>query len=178
LIRSASSTALRSVGSRVASPERSSRFVAGSIRLWTVATGTCFTQTAILIGADSIGEVRYADTPNVSARPVPTAVVVATCLLLLATASVLALGSIALAGDGSYYLVRMIDTERVFGPELRVLGNAVRQVPVLIAVRAGITDTHVLSVVLGLGLLLIPAVAWSSQSWSPAWRPASSPRSR
>src|SRR6185312_5177508 len=55
LMRSASSTAFRSVGLRVASPERSSRFVDGSIRLCTVASGTCFTQTAIFIGADSIG---------------------------------------------------------------------------------------------------------------------------
>ena len=55
LMRSASSTAFRSVGLSAASPERSSRFVAGSIRLWTVASGTCLTQTAIFIGADSIG---------------------------------------------------------------------------------------------------------------------------
>ncbi len=54
LIRSASSTAFRSVGFSAASPERSSRFVSGSIFLWTVASGTCLTQTAIFIGRDSI----------------------------------------------------------------------------------------------------------------------------
>ena len=60
LIRSASSTAFKSIGLSAASPERSSRFVAGSIRLCTVASGTCLTQTAIFIGADSIGGIRVA----------------------------------------------------------------------------------------------------------------------
>jgi hypothetical protein len=49
LIRSASSTALTSVALSAPSPERSSRLVAGSIRLADVASGTCFTQTAIFM---------------------------------------------------------------------------------------------------------------------------------
>src|SRR5205823_13398649 len=52
LVRSASSTAFRSVGLSAPSPGLSSRLEAGSIRLWTVASGTCLTQTAILIGPD------------------------------------------------------------------------------------------------------------------------------
>jgi hypothetical protein len=51
LIRNASSTACTSKGFKAVSPVRSSRFVAGSMRLWTVASGTCFTQTAILMAA-------------------------------------------------------------------------------------------------------------------------------
>ncbi len=60
-MRRASSTAFRSVGLSAASPERSSRFVPGSIRLCTVASGTCLTQTAIFIGEDSIRALRSVD---------------------------------------------------------------------------------------------------------------------
>ena len=51
--RSASSTAFASNAFSAPSPERSSRFVPGSIRLCAVASGTSFTQTAIFIAADS-----------------------------------------------------------------------------------------------------------------------------
>lgn len=96
-----------------------------------------------------------------SDRPVPLSVVAVVCLLLLATASLMALYSLALAGDGSYYLVRVIGTENVFGPDARVLGNAVRQAPVLLTVRLGLSDTHLLAVLLGIGQLVVPAAVWS-----------------
>lgn len=91
----------------------------------------------------------------------PLSVVSVVCLLLLATASVMALHSLALAGDGSFYLLRVLGTEQVFGPDARVLGNAVRQAPVLLAVRLGLTDTHLLAVLLGVGQLVVPAAVWS-----------------
>ena len=47
LMRSASSTAFTSVAFSAPSPDRSSRFVAASTRLTDVASGTCFTHTAI-----------------------------------------------------------------------------------------------------------------------------------
>ena len=53
LMRSASSTAFTSVALSAPSPVRSSRFVAGSMRRVAVASGTCFTQTAIFIARDS-----------------------------------------------------------------------------------------------------------------------------
>jgi len=99
--------------------------------------------------------------PIVSGRPVPVVVVASVCLLLLATASIMALNSLSLAGDGSFYLLRVLGTEHVFGPDARVLGNAVRQAPVLLAVRLGLTDTHLLAVLLGVGQLVVPAAVWS-----------------
>ena len=50
---SASSTACESKWLSAPSPERSSLFVPGSMRLWTAASGTSLTQTAIFIGRDS-----------------------------------------------------------------------------------------------------------------------------
>jgi len=47
LIRRASSTALTSVAFNAPSPDRSSRFVPASRRRTDVASGTCFTHTAI-----------------------------------------------------------------------------------------------------------------------------------
>ena len=51
--RSASSTAFVSTAFSAPSPERSRRFVPGSIRFVAAASGTCFTQTAIFTGWDS-----------------------------------------------------------------------------------------------------------------------------
>lgn len=93
-------------------------------------------------------------------KPVPLPIALLTCLPLLVTAVAMAMSSVALAGDGAFHLLRILETGDVFAPSARVLGFAVRQGPVLLAARAGVTDTHVLSVVLGLGQLVIPAVAW------------------
>ncbi len=82
------------------------------------------------------------------------------CLLLVATAAIMAASSVALSGDGAFYLVRILGTEDVYGPSARMLGNAVRQAPVLIGVRAGLTDTYLLAVLLGVGQLVFPAAIW------------------
>ena len=103
-------------------------------------------------------------------QPVPTAFVVAVAVALTATALVLSWRSLALAGDGSYYLVRVLASEDVFGPWSRVAANAVRQAPVLAAVRIGATDTSLLALLLGFGQLLIPAIVWYSRRRSPASR--------
>jgi hypothetical protein len=69
---------------------------------------------------------------------------------------------LALAGDGSYYLVHILGTNSIFdsrGP--RMLANVVREAPVLLAARAGLVDTHALTVLLGVGQLVFPAIAWS-----------------
>src|SRR5687768_1953808 len=166
LIRSASSTAFRSVGLRAASPERSSRFVAGSIRLWTVASGTCLTQTAIFIGADSIGAETVSEAvpilPRMSARPMPWSAVLAMCALLVVTAFVMATQSVALAADGAFQLVRTLGSEDVYVPlDARVLAAWAHQGLVIAAVRAGVTDTQVLTFLLGVGQIVLPAVAWS-----------------
>ena len=120
LIRSASSTAFRSVGLRVASPERSSRFVDGSIRLCTVASGTCFTQTAIFIGADSIGaETSLRDgadyfpgclSDQCPGAPVPRD----RARYSSARRSSWRSQSVALAADGAFQLVRTLGSEDVY----------------------------------------------------------------
>jgi hypothetical protein len=70
--------------------------------------------------------------------------------------------SLALAGDGSYYLVRILGRGEIFGPDTRVLANALREAPVLMLRFSGVTDTHVLSLVLGVGQLILPALVWST----------------
>jgi hypothetical protein len=74
----------------------------------------------------------------------------------------MAMQGLALAGDGSYYLVHILGTNSIFdsrGP--RMLANVVREMPVLLAARAGLVDTHALTVLLGVGQLVFPAIAWS-----------------
>ena len=95
-------------------------------------------------------------------RPVPIAVVGLVALLLLSTAVLMAARSLALSGDGSFYLVRLLGTEDVVGPDARVLANAVRQAPVLAALRLGLTDTYLLSLLLGVGQLVVPAAIWGA----------------
>jgi hypothetical protein len=69
---------------------------------------------------------------------------------------------LALAADGPYYLVRIVDAESVFSTNARFLGNAIRQAPVILALELGVTDTQLLSTLLGVGQLVIPALLWSA----------------
>lgn len=93
-------------------------------------------------------------------RRVHPVTVLLTCALLVATASVLTVRSVALAADGSFYLVRILGTDEVFSTDARFFANALRQAPVLIAARAGVTNTHILSIVLGIGQIVLPALVW------------------
>jgi len=73
------------------------------------------------------------------------------------------LQGLALAGDGSYYLVRILGTNQFFdslGP--RMFANVVRETPVLFAAWGGLTDTHALTVLHGVGQLMFPALIWSA----------------
>jgi hypothetical protein len=94
-------------------------------------------------------------------RPAPLAAALAVCALLVGTAVVMTWQGLALAGDGSYYLVRILGNDGFFGPDPRFLANVVRQTPVLVATKVGATDTRTLTLVHGLGLLVIPALVWS-----------------
>ena len=98
---------------------------------------------------------------RVMPRPTPSSAVAAVCALLVGGALVLAWQALALAADGSFYLVQVAGTESLFGPDSRVLANLVRQAPVLLAVVAGVTDTHLLAILLGVGQLVVPAIVWS-----------------
>jgi hypothetical protein len=99
--------------------------------------------------------------PGVAHRPAPLSAVFAVCALLVGAAVALTRQGLAIAADGSYYLVRILETGSIYGPDYRVFANAVRQAPILVATASGVTDTHVLTLVQGVGQLLLPAVAWS-----------------
>ncbi len=93
--------------------------------------------------------------------PVRVPVVVAACLLLVATASAMAVGAVSLTADGPFYLVRILGTDELLTTNARLFGNALRQAPVLLAARSGLTETYALSVLLGVGQIVLPAVVWS-----------------
>ena len=93
-------------------------------------------------------------------RPVPWRVAGPFGALLLAVAGFLTVRGLALYGDGSFYLVNIADAETVYGRTARLFVIAVRQAPTLVAVRAGVTDLHLLTVVLGVGQLVFPALVW------------------
>jgi hypothetical protein len=94
-------------------------------------------------------------------RPMPISATLAICALLLGAALTMTFQSLALAADGSFQLVRVLGTGDLFGSYGRILGASARQGAVVIAARAGVTDTHVLSILLGVGQLVVPAIAWS-----------------
>jgi hypothetical protein len=71
------------------------------------------------------------------------------------------LASLALAADGSYHLLEVLRTGEAFGLDTRLAGAWARQALVVVAVRTGVTDTHVLTLLFGAGQLLLPAIAWS-----------------
>lgn len=81
------------------------------------------------------------------------AAVLACSLVLIATNS-------SLVADGSYYLLRAIQTRGPFPLAGRQGINLVREGPLLIAVRQGVTNTHVLTVLEGIGFVLFPALVW------------------
>ena len=94
-------------------------------------------------------------------RPVRLPIALAACLLLVATASAMAVGAVSLTADGPYYLVRILGTDDLLTTNARLFGNALRQAPVLLAARSGLTETYALSVLLGVGQIVLPAVVWS-----------------
>jgi hypothetical protein len=94
-------------------------------------------------------------------RPMPGFAIVTVCALLVGTASLMAARSIALAADGAFQLVRVLGTGDVYGFDARILGAATHQAAVIVAARAGLEDTQLLALLLGVGQLIVPAVVWS-----------------
>ncbi|HEX4745596.1 MAG TPA: hypothetical protein VFU99_01835 [Gaiellaceae bacterium] len=94
-------------------------------------------------------------------RPMPLGAVAAVCALLVGLASAMTLAGIALAADGAFQLVQVLAAGDVYGLDARILGAAAHQGAVVLAARAGETDTHTLTVLLGVGQLLLPATAWA-----------------
>lgn len=95
-------------------------------------------------------------------RRVPLVLPLATSFILVATAWVVTVRHLALTADGSYFLVRVITDETVFGPPGRLFADAARQLPVLALVWSGTTNTTTLAVALGVGQLVLPALVWSA----------------
>ncbi len=73
---------------------------------------------------------------------------------------VLLLTNSSLVGDGSYYVLQAIQTGKPFRLNGRQGINLVREGPLLLAVDQGVTNTHVLTVLEGIGFLLFPALVW------------------
>jgi hypothetical protein len=94
-------------------------------------------------------------------RPMPGFAVMTICALLLGTACLMASRSLALAADGAFQLVRVLGTGDVYGFDARILGAATHQAAVIVAARAGLEDTQLLALLLGVGQLVVPAVVWS-----------------
>ena len=67
----------------------------------------------------------------------------------------------SLVGDGSYYLLRAIQTQQVFQLPGRQGINAVREAPLLAGLASGISNTHMLTVLEGVGFVLLPALGWT-----------------
>ena len=95
------------------------------------------------------------------ARPMPWSAVLAMCALLVGGALAMATQSLALAADGSWQLLQVLQSGDAFGLDARIIGAWARQGPVVVATRAGVTDTHLLTLLFGAGQLLVPALAWS-----------------
>ena len=92
---------------------------------------------------------------------VPTLALWLVCVPLVVAALAMAWQSLALAGDGAFYLLRIVADGEAWSTQERYVGNLVRQGPALIGVHAGVTNTHALAVLLGVGQIVIFAVVWS-----------------
>ncbi len=66
----------------------------------------------------------------------------------------------SLVGDGSYYLLRAIQTGQSFQLPGRQGINLVREGPLLLALHHGVTNTHVLTSLEGVGFVIFPAFVW------------------
>jgi hypothetical protein len=91
----------------------------------------------------------------------PPGAVIAMCALLLGLACAMTSQAIALAADGSFQLVRVLSTGSIYGEDARYFATSAHQGVAVIAVHAGITDTRLLAIALGIGQLVLPAVAWA-----------------
>lgn len=92
----------------------------------------------------------------------PWSAVLAMCVLLVGTALVMAMESLALAADGAFQLVRALGSEDVYVPlDARALAAWAHQCFAVLAARAGVSDTEQLTFLLGAGQIVLPALAWS-----------------
>jgi len=81
------------------------------------------------------------------------AAVVGCTLVLIVTNS-------SLVGDGSWYLLHAIQTGQPFEASGRQGINLVREGPLLLALHQGVTNTHDLALLEGVGFVIFPALVW------------------
>src|SRR5688572_27459994 len=101
------------------------------------------------------------NTLPMASRPMPLVALAVLCASLVTLASAMALQSVALAGDGAFQLVSILATGEGVGAPSRTFATHAQQGPVVVASWLGVVDTQVLATLLGLGQLVLPAVAWS-----------------
>ena len=94
--------------------------------------------------------------------PVPFLAPAAVSAWLIGGAVAMTWYGVAIAADGSYFLVRVLGADSYFGPGQRILADAARQSPVLLATSLGVTDTHILTLLYGGGQLVLTAITWSA----------------
>ena len=92
---------------------------------------------------------------------VPLAIVFVCLAAVFGGSLVLIVTNSSLVADGSYYVLKAIQTGQ---PSACAAGrqgiNFVREGPLLFAVHQGVTNTHVLTILEGVGFLLFPALPW------------------
>lgn len=74
----------------------------------------------------------------------PRSAVAVACALLVGTAVVMAFEGVGLAADGAYELIHVLGSGNVFGTDARLFAAYVDHGLVVVAARAGATDTHLL----------------------------------
>lgn len=105
------------------------------------------------------------ETPSVmDARvdlPVPRALVVIAITVLGAVAVFMAATIASIYGDGSFYLLTLIRDGSSFDVPGRELLVGLRDLPVLVALKLGETNTHTLGFVQSVSYILLPAGVWA-----------------
>ena len=89
----------------------------------------------------------------------PVVVVTVAAVALVSVLLVAVNGS--LVGDGSLYLLKAVQLGQPFPLPGRQVLNAVREGPLLLGLTSGITNMHLLTVLEGVGFVLLPALAWT-----------------
>jgi hypothetical protein len=92
---------------------------------------------------------------------VPPGIVLVCAAAVFGCSLVLLVTNSSLVADGSYYVLRAIQTGQPCACAAGRQGiNLVREGPLLLAVHGGVTNTHALAVLEGLGFLVFPALVW------------------
>lgn|GEM_PF-3503686 len=104
--------------------------------------------------SDSIGNV-------VNTRSAPMWMPILASGSLLVVATILAISRGSLYGDGAYYLVSLISGDLLMPPN-REPATFIRHLPVIAAIKWGISNTSLLSLIMSLTYVFVPLLIWIS----------------